>query len=463
MAESNDEKTGIVQEPGSIPEVKPERPIWPRPHDEVSVDEHVQALEALNPERVEPRLDDVVAEDAGGASVPPAVEGPHPSIGEVAPDPLPPAPASETAMAPSNEAPAESQTVVVPPVQPERLPAAEPSAAPPVHKADEAPPVRHDPEPLAAAAALGAAPAATPLITGDRAPPVDHRPERDRAEVPPPADTGRGRSGFGRIAAAGLLLLAAGGGVLYAMSGDDTSEPVQQARNEAPAPAIVPVPVRTEEQASQPSPDDLRLIRDHLTQLEERFARIETRMNEVAARQPASPQPAGDAARVNELATRLDKLEQASRTAPAALTSAASPSNERPAAEAPRVVTPAAPPAAQTASAPETTEPPQEEAAAPTPPAIPQPRPPVTARADQTPADVPPPPAASAARPDNPVLAGWTVRDVYDGTAVVQSRRGLMEVQPGDELPDGNRVLAIRRLGGQWAVVTQRGIITAGP
>ncbi|MDX6807602.1 hypothetical protein [Terrihabitans rhizophilus] len=457
MAESSDEKTGIVQEPVSIPEVKPERPIWPRPHDEISVDEHVQALEALNPERVEPRLDDVVAEDAGGASVPPPVEGPHPSLGEPALDPLPAAPVPEAAVVPAHDAGVESATVVVPPVQPERLSAADVPPVAPVQTLDEAPPVRHDPEPLAAAAALGAAPAATPLIAGDRVAPMDHRPEQVRAEVPPPVDAGQGRGGFGRVAAAGLLLLVAGGGVLYAMSGDDTPEPVQQARNEAPPPAVVPVPVRNEEQAAQPSSDDLRLIRDHLTQLEERFSRIETRMNEVAARQPASTSSAGDATRVNELATRLDRLEQASRTAPATSTT-----NERPAAEAPRVVTPAAPAPAQTASAPETTQPPQEEAAAPTPPAIPQPRPPVTARADQTPADVPPPPAASAARPDNPILAGWTVRDVYDGTAVVQSRRGLMEVQPGDELPDGNRVLAIRRLGGQWAVVTQRGIITAG-
>ena len=61
-----------------------------------------------------------------------------------------------------------------------------------------------------------------------------------------------------------------------------------------------------------------------------------------------------------------------------------------------------------------------------------------------------------------PVLQDWAVRDVYNGIAVVQSGRGApMEVSPGDQLPGGNRVLAIRRLGGDWAVITERGIIAA--
>jgi hypothetical protein len=62
--------------------------------------------------------------------------------------------------------------------------------------------------------------------------------------------------------------------------------------------------------------------------------------------------------------------------------------------------------------------------------------------------------------PEMPVLQDWAVRDVYNGIAVVQGGRGApREVEPGDELPGGNRVLAIRRLGGNWAVVTEQGII----
>jgi hypothetical protein len=62
--------------------------------------------------------------------------------------------------------------------------------------------------------------------------------------------------------------------------------------------------------------------------------------------------------------------------------------------------------------------------------------------------------------PEMPVLQDWAVRDVYNGIAVVQGGRGApLEVEPGDELPGGNRVLAIRRLGGNWAVVTEQGII----
>jgi hypothetical protein len=67
----------------------------------------------------------------------------------------------------------------------------------------------------------------------------------------------------------------------------------------------------------------------------------------------------------------------------------------------------------------------------------------------------------AAASPDAPVVSGWQVRDVYNGMAVLQSRRGLMEVTAGDELPDGNRVLAIRRLGGKWVVVTEQGLIAS--
>jgi len=58
-----------------------------------------------------------------------------------------------------------------------------------------------------------------------------------------------------------------------------------------------------------------------------------------------------------------------------------------------------------------------------------------------------------------PVVEGWTLRDVYDGTATVAGRQGIFDVIPGDPLPGVGRVDAIRRQDGRWVVVTSRGLI----
>ena len=59
------------------------------------------------------------------------------------------------------------------------------------------------------------------------------------------------------------------------------------------------------------------------------------------------------------------------------------------------------------------------------------------------------------------LVAGLRERGARDDEAAEQLGRLAEEVETGDELPGGNRVLAIRRLGGNWAVVTERGIISA--
>jgi hypothetical protein len=59
------------------------------------------------------------------------------------------------------------------------------------------------------------------------------------------------------------------------------------------------------------------------------------------------------------------------------------------------------------------------------------------------------------------VVPGWVVRSVYDGTALIQGRIGLIEVEVGDPLPGGGRVEAIRRQDGRWVVVTSKGLILA--
>ena len=58
-------------------------------------------------------------------------------------------------------------------------------------------------------------------------------------------------------------------------------------------------------------------------------------------------------------------------------------------------------------------------------------------------------------------LSGWSVREVFDGIAVVDGPYGTMEVVAGDSIPGVGRVDAIRRRGGTWILVTSRGTITS--
>jgi hypothetical protein len=61
-----------------------------------------------------------------------------------------------------------------------------------------------------------------------------------------------------------------------------------------------------------------------------------------------------------------------------------------------------------------------------------------------------------------PKLEGWHVRSVYNGAALIQSRLGgVMEVEPGDNLPGLGRIEAIRRQDGKWVVVTSKGLIAS--
>ena len=76
-------------------------------------------------------------------------------------------------------------------------------------------------------------------------------------------------------------------------------------------------------------------------------------------------------------------------------------------------------------------------------------------------------PSASneTARPDNPgpLLRDYSVEDVRDGVAVVDSRYGPQEVARGDFIPGAGRVLRIEKRGGDWVVLTSRGVIASGP
>ena len=69
------------------------------------------------------------------------------------------------------------------------------------------------------------------------------------------------------------------------------------------------------------------------------------------------------------------------------------------------------------------------------------------------------------ARPSSPtpLLQNYTIEDVRDGIAVVDSRYGSQQVAPGDFIPGAGRVLRIERRGEDWIVVTSLGIISGGP
>jgi hypothetical protein len=70
--------------------------------------------------------------------------------------------------------------------------------------------------------------------------------------------------------------------------------------------------------------------------------------------------------------------------------------------------------------------------------------------------------ATPSAHPSGPpVLDGWVVRRVYNGAALIQGRFGLIEVEPGDDLPGLGRIETIRRQDGHWVVMTSRGMIVA--
>ena len=71
------------------------------------------------------------------------------------------------------------------------------------------------------------------------------------------------------------------------------------------------------------------------------------------------------------------------------------------------------------------------------------------------------PPASSSGK--NSGLDGWVLRDVHRGTAFLEGRSGVMEVEQGDLVPGLGRIDAIRKQDGRWVVVTSKGTISMAP
>jgi hypothetical protein len=72
----------------------------------------------------------------------------------------------------------------------------------------------------------------------------------------------------------------------------------------------------------------------------------------------------------------------------------------------------------------------------------------------------PPQPSPVLGQPLKPPnLEGWVVREVRRGTAFLEGRMGIIEVDQGDIVPGLGRIESIRRQDGRWMVVTSKGVI----
>jgi hypothetical protein len=73
------------------------------------------------------------------------------------------------------------------------------------------------------------------------------------------------------------------------------------------------------------------------------------------------------------------------------------------------------------------------------------------------------PPVTQPPKLTDRILEDWVVQDVQNGRALVESRYGgVFDVGAGSTLPGVGSVETIKREGGQWVVVTARGLITSG-
>ncbi len=77
---------------------------------------------------------------------------------------------------------------------------------------------------------------------------------------------------------------------------------------------------------------------------------------------------------------------------------------------------------------------------------------------DVTASITPPQPVAGQAGKAGTV-DGWVLRDVRRGTAYIEGRMGVIEVDQGDMVPGLGRVEAISKKDGRWVVVTSKGLI----
>jgi hypothetical protein len=173
--------------------------------------------------------------------------------------------------------------------------------------------------------------------------------------------------------------------------------------------------------------------------LEDTMSRIDT---EVAALRTSFEQASKhSASQIGKANDRLDKVEKA-QVEPAAKLAKLSDSVEK--LRMASAVAPTAAPVAAAAAAPVA---PKESTGS-------------IQTANAGPAQVPlPTPKPEIAR--LPTVEGWVLRDVGNGSALIEGRQGIFEVYAGDPIPGLGRIDAIRKQDGRWVVVTSKGLIVA--
>jgi hypothetical protein len=176
--------------------------------------------------------------------------------------------------------------------------------------------------------------------------------------------------------------------------------------------------------------------------LEDTIARIDT---EVAALRTSLEQTSKhSASQISKTSDRLDKVEKA-QVEPAAKLAKLSEAVEK--LRTASAATPAAAPVAAAAAAPAAPAAPKESTGSIQ-----------TANAAAAPVPVPAPKPEVARLP---TVEGWVLRDVGNGSALIEGRQGIFEVYAGDPIPGLGRIDAIRKQDGRWVVVTSRGLIVA--
>jgi hypothetical protein len=173
--------------------------------------------------------------------------------------------------------------------------------------------------------------------------------------------------------------------------------------------------------------------------LEDTISRIDT---EVAALRTSLEQMSKhSASQISKTTDRLDKVEKA-QAEPAAKLAKLSETVEK--LRTASVASPAAAPVAAAAAAAAPVAPKESTGSIQT--------------ANAAPAQVPlPAPKPEVAR--LPTVEGWVLRDVGNGSALIEGRQGIFEVYAGDPIPGLGRIDAIRKQDGRWVVVTSRGLI----
>jgi hypothetical protein len=171
--------------------------------------------------------------------------------------------------------------------------------------------------------------------------------------------------------------------------------------------------------------------------LEDSISRIDTEL--AALRTSLEQASKHSAAQIGKTSDRLDKVEKA-QGEPAAKLAKLSETVEK--LRTASLAAPAPVPAAAAAAAPvapkESTGSIQTANAGPAPVPLPTPKPEVARL---------------------PTVEGWVLRDVANGSALIEGRQGIFEVYAGDPIPGVGRVDAIRKQDGRWVVVTSRGLI----